>query len=84
MGDMKKFICLLISAFLFCFCSTQNRADDSSCYNMNIDSVKGVNPILWEANTQHSDYVFSLDSIEGQGYCLSIKSPDELKVRDIV
>ena len=26
-----------------------------------------------------TDYVFSLDSIEGQGYCLSIKSPDEKK-----
>ena len=76
---MKKIVCLLISAFLFCFCSAQNRADDSSCYNMNIDSVKGGNPILWKANAQHSDYVFSLDSIEGQGYCLSIKSPDEKK-----
>ena len=78
-GAMKKIVCLLISAFLFCFCSAQNRADDSSCYNMNIDSVKGGNPILWKANAQHSDYVFSLDSIEGQGYCLSIKSPDEKK-----
>ena len=76
---MKKIVCLLISAFLFCFCSAQNRTDDSSCYNMNIDSVKGGNPILWKANTEHSDYVFSLDSIEGQGYCLSIKSPDEKK-----
>ena len=59
-GAMKKIVCLLISAFLFCFCSAQNRADDSSCYNMNIDSVKGGNP-------------------KGQGYCLSIKSPDEKK-----
>lgn len=77
---MKKFTAFILTfALLLCFCSFQNKTDDSSCYNMDCDAVKDGNPVLWRTNSQHSDYAFSLDSAEGQGYCLSIKSPNGRK-----
>ena len=43
---------------------------------MDVNNVENGDPTNWIPNTQHSDYIFSLDTIALDNYCLTIKSPE--------
>lgn len=72
---MKRSLLILALASFMVSCKSQNVVD-STCYNMDINNVENGKPTNWVPNTQHSDYIFSLDTVALDDYCLVIKSPE--------
>ena len=72
---MKQTLLIFALTLFMVSCKAQN-AVDSTCYNMDVNNVENGDPTNWIPNTQHSDYIFSLDTIALDNYCLTIKSPE--------